>query len=254
MFSIVTINLHGRRERWRERRPLLVAQLLEIVPDILCLQEVHLSTGQGRWLKTQLNERLAVQENKARIAYQFIQKRGDFLSPTGVAILTRLPIVSHDALPLPHGNQIALRVNVELPSRQTVDVVTTQLHPIPHSVETRAEQVTAIMGWLRTNRRTRLQIVAGDFSETPTGLAIQRMKQGYRSAYVAANGHEPLATYPTAVFNKHDMETAVCRDYLFLSPAIKQVQSARICCHKPADADPNIYPSTHVGLFSECGV
>ena len=254
MFSIVTINLHGRRERWRERRPLLVAQLLEIVPDIICLQEVHLSTGQGRWLKAQLNDRLAVQKDGAGVVYQFIQKRGDFLSSMGVAILTTLPIMSHDALPLPHGSQIALRVNVELPSRQTVDVVTTQLHPTPHSVETRAEQATAIMGWMRSNRRTRLQIVAGDFSETPTGLAIQRMKQGYRSAYAVANGHEPLATYPTAVFNTREMKTAVCRDYIFLSPAIKQVQSARICCHKPADTDPNVYPSTHVGLFSECGV
>ena len=249
MFSIVTINLHGRRERWRERRPLLIAQLLGIVPDIICLQEVHLSTGQGRWVRTQLNERLAVRENET--SYQLIQKRGDFLSSKGVAILTRLPIVSHDALPLAHSSQIALRVNVELPSRQTVDVVTTQLHPTPHAIEARAEQVTAIMGWLRSNRRTRLQIVAGDFNETPTGLAIQRIKQGYRSAYEAANGYEPLATYPTAVIEN---ETAVCRDYIFLSPAIKQVQSASICCHKPADTDPYLYPSTHVGLFAECGV
>lgn len=224
------------------------------MPDIICLQEVHLSTGQGRWLRAQLNDRLAVQEDGAGSVYQFIRKRGDFLSPMGVAILTRLPIVSHDALALPHGSQIALRVNVELVSRQTVDVVTTQLRPNPHSVETRAEQVTAIMGWLRSNRRTRLQVVAGDFSETPTGLAIQRMKQGYRSAYAAANGYEPLATFPTAVFSNTNIQTAVCRDYLFLSPAIKQVQSARICCHKPADTDPNIYPSTHVGLFSKCGV
>lgn len=253
MFTIVTINLHGRRERWRERRPLLVAQLLEIVPDLICLQEVHLSTGQGRWLKTQLNERLAVQAGGAKVTYQFVQKRGDFLSSTGVAILTRLPIVSHDAFPLPHGNQIALRVNVELPSRQTVDVVTTQLHLSPRAIESRAEQVTAIMGWLRANRRTRLQILAGDFNETPTGLAIQRIKQGYRSAYTVANGHEPLATYPTAVFDDDEMETAVCRDYIFLSPAIKQVQSARICCHKQADTDPDVYPSTHVGLFSEIG-
>jgi len=253
VFSIVTINLHGRRERWRERRPFLIAQLLELLPDIICLQEVHLSTGQGRWLKTQLNERLAIQEDET--AYQLVQKRGGLTASKGVAVLTRLPIMTHNVLPLAHGNQIALRVNVELPSRKTVDVVTTQLHPSPHAIEARAEQVTAVMGWLRTNRRTRLQIVAGDFNETPTGLSIRRMKQGYRSAYEAANGHEPLATYPTAVLTKHETavsQTAVCRDYLFLSPAIKQVQSARICCHKPADTDPTLYPSTHVGLLSKC--
>ncbi len=249
MLTIVTINLHGRRERWRERRPLLIAQLLGIVPDIICLQEVHLSTGQGRWVKTQLNERLAVQEDET--PYQLVQKRGDFLSSKGVAILTRLPIVSHDALPLAHSSQIVLRVNVELPSRQTVDVVSTQLHPTPHAIETRAEQVAAIMGWLRANRRTRLQIVAGDFNEMPDGLAIRRMKDGYRSAYEVVNGYEPLATYPTAVIEN---ETAVCRDYIFLSPAIKRVQSASICCHKPADTDSRLYPSTHVGLFTKCSV
>ena len=252
MFSIITINLHGRRERWRERRPFLIAQLLELLPDIICLQEVHLSTGQGRWLKTQLNERLAVQEDGVNASYQLVKKRGGLTASKGVAILTRLPIMTHNALPLAHGNQIALRVNVELPSRKTVDVVTTQLHPAPHAVEARAEQVTAIMGWLRTNRRTRLQIVAGDFNETPTGLAIQRIKQGYRSTYETANGYEPLATYPTAVLTKN--EPATCRDYLFLSPAIKRVQSASICCHKPADTDPHLYPSTHVGLFAKCRV
>ncbi len=249
MFSIITINLHGRREQWRERRPLLIAQLLELLPDIICLQEVHLSTRQGQWVKTQLNERLAIQDDQA--PYQLIQKRGNFLSAKGVAILSRLPLLSHDALSLGSGQQ-ALRVNLELPSRQTVDVVTTQLNPIPHAIEVRAEQVAAIMGWLRSNRRTRLQIVAGDFNETPDGLAIRRMKNGFRSAYEAAHGHEPLATYPTAVLEEN--HTAICRDYLFLSPSIKRVQSASICCHKPADTAPRLYPSTHVGLFSKTGI
>ncbi len=248
MFTIVTINVHGRAG-WLKRRPLLTDQLLGLTPDIICLQEVDIFIGQGRWMRTQLNARLGVKrgDGGAVASYHLIQKRGG-LAANGVAILSQLPILSDDALPL-GGGQFALRANLELPSRQTVDVVTTQLHVAPHAIEARADQITAIMGWMRRNRRTRLQVVAGDFNETPDGLAIRRMKNGYRSAYEAANGREPIATYPTAVLEENAI--AVCRDYIFLSPAIKRVQSTKICCQKPADTDPRLYPSTHVGLFAK---
>ncbi len=251
MLTIVTINLHGR-ERWLKRRPLLIAQLLPITPDVIALQEVDFFIGQGRWVRTQLNERLKVQDHhgKPTPSYRLIQKRNG-LAAKGVAILSQLPLLSYDALPL-GGGQTALRVNLELPSRKTVDVVTMQLNLTPYAIEGRADQVTAMMGWMRSHRRTRLQIAAGDFNESANGLAIRRMKDGFRSAYEAANGREPTATYPTAVVQEN--VTAVCRDYIFLSPAIKQVQSAKLCCKKNTDTAPHLYPSTHVGLFTECKV
>lgn len=250
MLTVATINLRHNADRWRERRHLLVAQLVDSVPDLVSLQEVFFPIGQGHWLCNQVNVRLTGKSNRP---YRLIQRRkshpikGYF---EGIGVLTRLPLLYTDSVSLGYEGRVALRVNVELPTRQVVDFVATHLHHVAHDKEARLEQVMMLTGWLNTHRRIPWQIVAGDFNELPDGPAVRRMKEGFRSAYEEKNGRDPLATFPTALVTAED-GWAGCLDYIFLSPGVGSVRSAKIFCDKPAAHDETLYPSDHVGLIAE---
>lgn len=248
-FTAATINLRHRADRWRERRQLLVAQLVDAAPDLISLQEISFIIGQGSWLRKQVNVRLSGSTNHP---YQLIQKRKHHFPNgyyEGIGILSRLPVLYRDWVALGYGGRVAVRVNVELPSRQTVDFVAVHLHHISADKQARQDQVMQMTSWLNGRRRVPHQVVAGDFNEVPTGPAIQTMKQAYRSAYAEANGREPLATFPTALVQRPD-DWSGCLDYIFLSSAIGAVKSAAIFCDKPAANDDTLYPSDHVGLIA----
>ncbi len=244
--SVATINLHNRRDRWRQRRHVLVGELLNTLPDLIALQEINFPIGQGRWIRNQLNARLP----EGKRPYRLIQKRRQHLIHgyrEGVGILSNHPVLYHDHVHLGQNGRVALRANIELPGQKTVDFVCTHLHHIPHHSEIREQQAMALNGWLSSYRPVSRKIIAGDFNETPSGQAIQYMKQSYRSAYEAQHAHEPLATYPSALASSGGQ--AACLDYIFISSAIKTVLEARIFCNHPAEEDDSLYPSDHVGLL-----
>lgn len=248
--SIVTLNLNRAADRWLQRRQLMVAQLLDLSPDIIALQEVALPIRQAHWLRNQLNARAG----RDLPPYQLVQRRRQSLSEffvNGDAILCRLPIVSHDMLTLSFG-RIAVRTNVELPTGETVDIVNTHLHPHKDMPQTRDEQVMRLMGWLDGRSAVQHRVIAGGFREQPDGAAVERMKGffGFRSAFELANGHEPQATFPTAL-NSHDQLVGQCYDYIFVSQRIRAVPLATLCCRDSAEDDPTLLPSDHVGIYAE---
>jgi endonuclease/exonuclease/phosphatase family metal-dependent hydrolase len=247
--KVATLNLHNRQDRWLARRGLIVAELLDHLPELISLQEMAMPIGQGRWLKNQLNHRLAGESSGP---YRLVQKRR--LHPLngyleGIGILSTLPILSHDWLSLGYGGRVALRANVELPDRQMLDFVAVHLHQVDVEQEARMEQVMRLTGWLHGTTATPLQVIAGDFNEVPDGPAIRWLKQRYRSAFEVAWGHEPLATFPTALA-RPDRVWAGCLDYIFLSPAVGRTVRVEVFCRRPDAADPTLYPSDHVGLIA----
>ena len=246
--TVATINLRHNADRWRHRRHLLVAQLVDAQPDLISLQEISFPIGQGPWLCRQINLRLSGQADQP---YRLVQKRKRHLIKgyyEGIGILSRLPILYHDTVGLGYGGRLALRVHIELTSRQVADFVCTHFHHLPHDQEARLEQAMWLTGWLRTSRPVPYQIIAGDFNELPNGTAIGYIKQSFRSAYELAHGYEPLATFPTALIQP-PLDWAGCIDYIFLSPAITNVTQARIFCDQPHPEDDTLYPSDHVGLI-----
>lgn len=250
---VATLNVHGRADRWLARRHLLAAQIVDAQPDLVALQEVSLPIRQGHWLRNQVNFRLS---GSARGPYRLVYQRRRHLVAgylQGVAVLSKWPIIYQDSLALGHGGCVALRVNVRLSTHQTLDFVTTQLVHAPYAREAREEQALKLLGWLSSLRRVPLQVVAGDFNEGPQGLAIHKMRQAFRSAYAAANGREPLATYPTAL-RGGVAEPSACLDYIFVSRAVRRVTAARLFGVKPDAADETLYPSDHVGILATLGV
>ncbi len=240
--TVATINIHQRLDRWRERRHLIVAEILNHLPDLIALQEVSVFYRQGQWLLSQVNAR---SDGSRREPYRLVQKRRPGDPFMGVAIFSRLPLLSHDGTGLGEGN-VALRANVLLPTGQLLDFASARLHPGLVLPETREEQAMRLMGWLSATGRAPLQIVAGNFNERPGGPAVQRIRQGYRSAYALCHGREPVATYPTALVAGE--EEARCLDYIFVSRGIR-ARDARLIFRHPSPDDSTLYPSDHVGLL-----
>lgn len=245
--TVATLNLRNRADRWWQRRHVLVGQLLDATPDLVGLQEISFSIGQGRWLRNQINARLP----EGKRPYRLIQKRKQQwqYASEGIGVLSNLPVVYSDHVNLGYGGRIALRANVALPGGRLVDFVCTHFHHTAHDREARQEQAMLLTGWLRDIRPVPYQIVVGDFNELPEGPAIRYLKQFYRSVYEARHGREPLATFPTALYATPDA-WAGCLDYIFITPAINHVRRAAIFCDKPAAEDDTLYPSDHVGLIA----
>jgi endonuclease/exonuclease/phosphatase family metal-dependent hydrolase len=251
--TVATINLRNRADRWLQRRHLLVGQIVDATPDLIALQEISLGIGQGSWLVRQINSRLT---GDTRIPYRVIQARRTHPRHLmeAVGIMTRMPVLYHDALSLGYEGRVALRVNVEIPAeksaqrRQSVDFVSVHLHHVPEEPAVRREQAMFLVGWLNEKRKNLLQIIAGDFNEPPDGPAINFMRQSYRSAYAECHGRDPLATFPTNLVQP-PLPWAACLDYVFVSPAVYRVSGAKIFCDKPSVDDDTLYPSDHVGLF-----
>jgi endonuclease/exonuclease/phosphatase family metal-dependent hydrolase len=253
MLTVATINLRNRADRWLKRRHLLVAQLVDAAPDLISLQEISMPIAQGRWLRNQINVRLS---SDSKRPYRLIQRRKHhFLNGyyEGIGILSKLPVLASDSLPLGYGGRVALRAKIELSSRRILDFVSVHLHHIARDREARLEQVMQLTGWLNLQQRVPQQIIAGDFNEVPTGLAIKQMRQGYRSAFAEAHGYEPLATFPTALVQPLNQWSG-CLDYIFLSPGVGPVRRAGIFCDVPDEEDDTLYPSDHVGLLAEIEV
>ncbi len=249
-FSVATLNLRNRMDRWYERRELIVAEILTKQPDILALQEISMPIGQGRWLRNQVNLRLT---GKSGRPYRLIQRRKRHLVEgykEGIGFLTKLPVVAQSTVGLGYRGRVALRITIELPTGQLVDVVCTHFHHGQDNIEARHEQAMQLIGWLtEDNNRVPYQILAGDFNDVPGSLAIKALKQAYRSAYEIKHGHEPLATFPTALVPNPGL-IGVCLDYLFVSPAFQDVVQAEIFARHAAAGDDTLYPSDHVGLLA----
>jgi hypothetical protein len=231
--SVATLNLLNRQNRWLARRELIVAEFIDTQPDLISLQEIYLPIGQARWLKNQINSRLS---GRTDGPYQLFKKRRQH--PVrgiieGIGILSRLP--------------------VELETRETLDFVAVHLHHMSQDREARLEQVMLLTGWLNDKDSVPLQVIAGDFNEVPGGLAIEYMKQSYRSVFVEYQGYDPIATFPTALIQRSDGWSG-CLDYIFISKAVNQVLNAQIFCRKPSVNDPTLYASDHVGLLANIEV
>jgi endonuclease/exonuclease/phosphatase family metal-dependent hydrolase len=181
--------------------------------------------------------------------YQVVQKRNLRELSGTVGVLSRLPVLYSESVNLGIGGRVALRVHKELPSHQTMDFVTTQLHHVPYEREARQDQALKLMSWLHGHKRVPIQVVAGDMNETPDSLAVKHIKQSFRSAYESVYGREPLATYPTTLI-KQAADLALCRDYIFFSKGVHAVTKVEIFCDETASDDNTLYPSSHVGLLA----
>ena len=194
MFSVLTLNLHGQRDRWLGRRELLLAGILRDLPDFIAFQDVHIARRQVNWLVRQLNPRWGT-----RLYYWAQMSRGGMLGPFsggGVAVWSRVPILWRERVDL-GGNGVGLLANIELPLGRTLDFASVRFSSGRLIPEVRYEQSMALLQALIAPGRSDYQLVCGDFNAAPDSRAIRRMKQNYQSAFEMVYDCEPVSTFPT---------------------------------------------------------
>ena len=252
--SVVTFNLLNKPSRWEERRMLIAAELAQLKPDLIALQEVTLPDNSAQWLATRLGG----------YSVTLCSKTGPLQDLEGIAILSRLPIDGVEMLDLRSQHRVAQSMRLNVAGRQLLLVNGHFYFHLVDHIE-RVNQVQHLLGWLGHTAREMATVICGDFNDTPGSRSIRLMRQHFASAHSLRHGHEPEYTVPTALkYRLSGVRKTLSRfgnyalnrsfnpwrgtvDYIFVSPHLHVVE-CRSVLNRPAPHDRTLYPSDHVGL------
>jgi endonuclease/exonuclease/phosphatase family metal-dependent hydrolase len=240
--DVATLNLYNKSGRWAERMPLVVEQLVELLPDAIALQEIDLTIDQGMALCRLVNARLADQPHY-RIYH--VARPGRAAHYQALGTMARLPVEAHEGLDYLSYEGVAQRLRLRLDGGKLLDFYNTHLYWPPEAVEERVAQTRKLLAWTETWRGADATAVLGDFNAYPGEPALALMKERFASAHEAAHGAEPERTWPTPV-NTVDPSPPGCLDYIFVSGA--RVQSASLAFDRPHPLDAELFPSDHLGV------
>ena len=255
VFKLVTFNLLNKKpSRWHERRRLIVRELRALQPDVIALQEVSLPHNNAQWLADQLGGYKVYTAPKA----------GALGAREGVATLSRLPVEARWTINLQAQSRVAQVLRLRLGDQPLIVVNGHFLFHVYNHIK-RTQQVRQVLGWLRTSANGCPTIACGDFNATPEMRTIQTMKAAFRSAYELVHGREPEYTCPTPLVyrfnavrkglstlgnllaNRQPRPWRGTLDYTFVDRHFR-VLSCDLVLNAPAEDDPTLYPSDHVGL------
>ena len=255
VFKLVTFNLLNKKpSRWHERRRLIVRELRALQPDVVALQEVSLPHNNAQWLADQLGGYKVYTAPKA----------GALGAREGVATLSRLPVEARWTINLQAQSRVAQVLRLRLGDQPLIVVNGHFLFHVYDHIK-RTQQVRQVLGWLRASADGCPTIACGDFNATPEMRTIQTMKAAFRSAYELVHGREPEYTCPTPLAyrfnalrkglstlgnllaNRQPRPWRGTLDYIFVDRHFR-VLSCDLVLNAPAEDDPTLYPSDHVGL------
>ncbi len=245
--KFLTLNLRHNTDRWPERRPLVIDQLLAEAADVIAFQEVYLSIRQAHDIADALNARL-----RGERPYQaVVAEKWEPEPEEGIALLSRFPILAHERLELPgDGGRVAQRIRVAVDGR-AIDIGNVHLHHRPIGDESvRLPPARRLLEWMfpQGSGEPRRWLLAGDFNTPPETPTIQAVRARLRSAHLAVHGVEPV-TFPSPLVMEPKPRLTI--DYIFFDPAHFRVVDARVTCGQPHPDDPTLCPSDHFGLAAE---
>jgi endonuclease/exonuclease/phosphatase family metal-dependent hydrolase len=271
-FSIVTINILNDLSLWDQRCKLLLDQLVELDADLIAMQEVRLKgeSSTAHWLCEKLNQRQ--KDTGKSVPYQVLlcQRTGVLKNQEGIAVLSRLPIKRNLSLDLLTQNRVAQVIVFRVDGSDLI-LVNGHFFWQPGVSDGRQRQIELLLDFLDTQPVDQPVVVCGDFNGVPGTPAIERMRQYFDSAYMFVNKHEPEYTCPTPLpqskrVHIRNLIMWLLRtrpypyaswqgtlDYIFVDPRL-QTLDCKVVLNVPADENPQIYPSDHLGLWAEVKV
>lgn len=245
-FRVATFNLHQDLRRWKDRRDLIVQQIVELNADILCLNEVAIPVDSGRWLWHRVRE--------AGLRHSYLQqtKTSGLGEIEGQGILTRFPVLESGFLEFEARGRIAQVARVEI-GHAVVDVYLTHLHHIRTEDSLRQYQVQRLLAWIDSRETPAARLICGDFNATPEMQSVQFMRQRFQPTQLEPTFATPLRALvdPDPQFTGEFVGTFVaCLDYIWYASPLRLIASSR-CFDKPSANDPALWPSDHVGIWAD---
>jgi endonuclease/exonuclease/phosphatase family metal-dependent hydrolase len=244
ILRIGTLNLEQNHKRWEARRELIAGQLKDLHPDLLALNEIHIPSEAGRWL-----QRAAARLMGTRYALLQQSKVGDDSRSEAEGLLTRCPVIETASLDYRSHNCVALATRFEIEGR-LLDIYVT--HLIAARVEDRARQgqVTQLLEWIGRRDDADYSVACGDFNAAPDQPSIRLMSTAFRPTQTEATAFTPLREPGGGPSHPEWERFDRCIDYIWVSESVK-VKSSGLCFNKPAEDDPDLWPSDHVGVWAD---
>jgi endonuclease/exonuclease/phosphatase family metal-dependent hydrolase len=254
---IATLNLWNVEGPYAERVALVRAELSRLDADIIGLQEAIESPVRG----IRQAAELAADHGYHCVFAGEGPREGGLV---GNAVLSRYPIVDHEARPLPHGDgelvRCAVRADLSLPEGALHFFSTHFSYRLDESWK-REAQAFALDAFVREATTELPRIIVGDLNAEPDSTEIRfltgKATVGGRSTYYQDTAAVVGAAEPT--WARRNPFTAVQGegdrriDYVLVTHARPDrsglVRSARLAFHQPSPS--GVYPSDHFGLFAE---
>jgi endonuclease/exonuclease/phosphatase family metal-dependent hydrolase len=244
ILRIATLNLEQDQKCWEARRELIAAQTVELNPDMLALNEIHIPSHTGRWL-----QRAAAKGVGTKYTLVQQSKAGADSRTQGEGLLTRYPVIETANLDYRAHDCVALLARIEI-NKRLLDVYVTHLIAARVNDSARQYQVEKLLEWIGTRDDADFSVVCGDFNATPDQPSIRLMSAAYRPTQTQATAFTPLlepggdSTHPE--WERFDR----CIDYIWVSESIK-VQASGLCFDQPDKNNPELWPSDHVGVWAD---
>ena len=245
---VATLNLFNKSGRWAERMPLVVDQMVALLPDVIGLQEVDLTIDQGMALCRLVNAHLP---ERPHYRIYHVTRPGVAAHFMALGVMSRLPVEAHEGLDFLSYEGVAQRLRLRLAGGELLDFYNNHLHFPPEATQERLAQAEKLLDWTATWSGANATCVVGDFNAYVDEPTLDLMKADFVSAYESVHGAEPEKTWPTPV-NTFDPSPHGCLDYIFVKDA--EVADASLAFDTPSEQDAGLFPSDHIGVTAVLGV
>lgn len=245
-------------DRFPERLPLIAKALAEAQPDIILLQEVLVSGGEGYPdVRAALRDTLG---EEYRQLFGSITGEPINQGALGQMTLTRLPVVSSENRHI-GGARAVHRVTVETHAGP-LDIYNVHLDGTSFAEPQAAvDEIAKVLDFIEQTRSGGPVILAGDFNAEPSDPSIQRVLQaGFNDALAEAGdptcnkAGDPGCTNSTIPLGDNPENRADTRiDYIFVLPGYEvtvEVADASPFLNEALDLGGGrlLWPSDHIGL------
>ena len=244
ILRIATLNLEQDHQCWAARRELIAAQLRDVNPDVWALNEIHIPNQTGRWLQQAAS---TVTGTKYALLQQ--TKAGEDSRTQGEALLTRYRVIETANLDYRSHDCVVLVARFEIAGR-LLDVYVTHLIAAKVEDSARQNQVSQLLEWIRTRDDADYSVVCGDFNAAPDQPSTCLMSTVYRPTQTQPTAFTPLREPGGAPTHPEWKRFDRCIDYIWISESIK-VQASGLCFNQPANDNPELWPSDHVGVWAD---
>lgn len=241
---LMTLNLEQNHKCWESRRELIVAEMASLNPDFWALNEIHIPSQTGRWLKQ------AAEKATGRKFSLLQQSRtGEESSIRAEGLLTPHTVIEAANLDYQSHNCVALGARFELAGK-FLDVYVTNLIAARVDDTARQYQVARLLEWISARGDVDYSVVCGDFNAAPDQPSIRLMASAYRPTQSQATAFTPLREADASPTHPEWQRFDRCIDYIWVSETVT-VQASGLCFNKPAADNPNLWPSDHVGVWAD---
>ena len=253
VIRLATINLlyYPQGDRWKERRPLVEAELRDLAPDVIGLQEVNRSIDQDHALAASAGPELGYQVYRASNTIRPRYPR----HWDGVVLLVRRAageVRFHEVRRLTH-LRVVQAIGLRLPDGSTLTVANTHLHHPdgPPGHVARLRQARDVLAFLDGLAPTDTTVLGGDLNGLPDEPSLALLfDAGFRSATREAGIGDPGTFGSGLVAPTIYRGPRFCIDYLLVRGSAR-VMTARLAFDRPSAHDPGLYPSDHLGLTAD---